>query len=110
MRDEYGNSAAGGILTRDPRGDVAHAAHWAAIPLVSVLWGMNWPTQGLVLHEIPPWTLRATTLGTAGLILVVVNLVKGESLRVRRDDLGVLVLFTLLYIVIQNILISFAQL
>lgn len=89
---------------------MVHAAHWAAIPLVSVLWGMNWPTQGLVLREIPPWTLRATTLGTAGLILVVVNLVKGESLRVRRDDLGVLVLFTLLYIVIQNILISFAQL
>jgi drug/metabolite transporter (DMT)-like permease len=77
--------------------------------MVSLLWGMNWPTQGLVLREIPPWTLRATTLGTAGLILIVVSVMRGESLRVRRRDWAVLILFTLLYIVVQNILISFAQ-
>jgi len=71
---------------------------------------MNWPTQGLALREIPPWTLRAFILGTAGLILLIVNLLKGESLRVRRADWSVMIVFTLLYIVVQNLLISFAQL
>lgn len=97
-------------MKRDAEGTITHAAQWATIPMVSLLWGMNWPTQGLVLREIPPWTLRAATLGAAGVILVIVHLLRGESLRVRRGDWIAVMVFTLLYMVIQNILISFAQL
>jgi len=96
-------------LKRDAEGTVTHAAQWAVIPVVSLLWGMNWPTQGLVLREVSPWTLRAATLGAAGVILVIVNLLRGESLRVRRGDWMGVIVFTLLYMVIQNLLISFAQ-
>jgi hypothetical protein len=67
--------------------------------VVSLLWGMNWPTQGLVLREVSPWTLRAATLGAAGVILVIVNLLRGESLRVRRGDWMGVIVFTLLYMV-----------
>ena len=88
----------------------APRAQWAAIPVISLLWGMNWPRLGLALREVPPWTLRAATLGAAGLILLLVNLIRGESLRVRRSDWVVMVVFTLLYIVIQNLFISFSQL
>ena len=88
----------------------ASARHWAAIPLISLLWGMNWPTQALALHEISPWTLRTMTLGGGGLLLLAVSLLRGHSLRIPLREWPRVVLFTLLYIVAQNLLISFAQL
>jgi drug/metabolite transporter (DMT)-like permease len=88
----------------------APARSWAAIPLVSLLWGMNWPTLGLALREVPPWTLRAITLGGAGVVLLTLNLLRGRSLRVPRDEWHLVLAFTLLYVVLQNLFISFGQL
>ena len=85
------------------------ARHLAAIPLISLFWGMNWPTLGLALREVPPWTLRASTLGIAGLALLAFNLLRGHSVRVPRSEWGRVLAFTLLYIVFQNLLISFSQ-
>jgi drug/metabolite transporter (DMT)-like permease len=50
------------------------------------------------------------TLGTAGVLLLGINLVRGRSLRIPRGEWLLVISFTLLYVVLQNILISFAQL
>jgi len=71
---------------------------------------MNWPTQGFALREVGPWTMRAVTLGAAGLLLLAFNLARGRSVDVPRADWLRLVVIALLYFVLQNILISFAQL
>jgi drug/metabolite transporter (DMT)-like permease len=93
-----------------PAAPAASARHLVAIPLISLLWGMNWPTQGFALREVGPWTLRALTLCTAGALLVAFNLLRGRSLRVPRAEWARLVVIAFLYFVLQNILISFAQL
>jgi drug/metabolite transporter (DMT)-like permease len=81
-----------------------------AILIISLLWGMNWPTLGLALREVPPWTTRALTLGGAGVFLLLLNLARRVSLRVPLRHWHRLLAFTLLHVVIQNILISYAQL
>jgi len=80
-----------------------------AILVVSLLWGMNWPTLGLALRDLSPWTVRAFTLSVAGLLLLGYNIVRHNSLRVPRRDWPCLVAVTLLYIVLQNLMISYAQ-
>ena len=78
--------------------------------MISLLWGMNWPTLGLALREIPPWTLRAVTLGAAGAVLLALGVLWGKSLRIPRDEWHLVLVVTLLYVVLQNLLISFGQL
>lgn len=48
------------------------------------MWGCNWPVLKLGVTELAPLTFRAATLGFAGLGLLVVSRLSGDSIRVPR--------------------------
>ena len=54
------------------------------IALLSLTWGLNWPVLKLGVTELEPLTFRASTLGFAGLGLLLVSKLSGESIRIDR--------------------------
>lgn len=82
----------------------------AAVPLLGLLWGLNWPAVRLCLVEIPPWTLRTTGMAAAGLCLLVAALATGRPLAVPRAHRPRLVASGLLTLAAFNVLLAFAQL
>lgn len=80
------------------------------VPLLGVLWGFNWPAVRICLDEIPPWTLRASGMTFAGLVLVVIALASGVRLSVPRAHWPRLIVAGFLSIAAFNILLAFAQL
>jgi drug/metabolite transporter (DMT)-like permease len=81
-----------------------------AVPLLALLWGLNWPAVKTVLAEVAPWTLRTTGMGLGALLLMLIARATGQSLRVPREHWPRLVVAALLSIAGFNLLVSFAQL
>ena len=81
-----------------------------AVPVLAVLWGLNWPAVRTVLGEVAPWTLRTMGMGLGAALLVVVALARGQSLRVRRGHWPRLIVAGLLSVAGFNVLVAFAQL
>ena len=54
-----------------------------AVPVLALLWGLNWPAVRVVLSWWSPWTLRAFSLGVGALLLFAVALHRRESLQVK---------------------------
>ena len=50
-------------------------------PLLAVAWGLNWPVIKIVLSALPPFTLRLVGLGGGALLLALIALARGQSLR-----------------------------
>jgi drug/metabolite transporter (DMT)-like permease len=90
--------------------DAGNARYAALVPVLGLLWGFNWPAVKIVLVEIAPWTLRATGLLSAGLILACLAVVRGYSLSVRCDHWMRLIVAGLLSVAGFNVLLAFAQL
>jgi drug/metabolite transporter (DMT)-like permease len=86
------------------------ATSMALVPLLGVLWGLNWPAVRIALREIPPWGLRATGLLLGGLLLAAIAAASGRSLAVRREHWLRLVGAGALTIAAFNVLLAFAQL
>lgn len=81
-----------------------------AIPLLALLWGLNWPAVKAVLAEVAPWTLRTTGMGLGALLLMLVARLRGQPLRVARDQWTRLIVAGLLSVAGFNLLVAFAQL
>jgi poly(hydroxyalkanoate) depolymerase family esterase len=81
-----------------------------AVPALGLMWGLNWVAVRVALDEIPPWTLRAAGLGCGAFVLLVLALLRGRPLAVRRDQVGRLFVSGLLTVAGFNILVTFAQL
>lgn len=81
-----------------------------AVPLLALLWGLNWPAVKIVLGEIAPWTARSAGMGGAAVLLMALSLARGHSLRIARDQWPRLVVAALLSIAGFNLLVAFAQL
>ena len=81
-----------------------------AVPLLALLWGLNWPAVKTVLAEVAPWTLRTTGMGLGALLLMLVARLRGQPLRVARDQWPRLFVAGLLSIAGFNLLVAFAQL
>jgi drug/metabolite transporter (DMT)-like permease len=54
------------------------------VAVLSLTWGFNWPVLKLGVTELEPLTFRASTLGFAGLSLLLVSKLSGESIRIDR--------------------------
>lgn len=80
------------------------------VPLLGLLWGLNWPAVRIALTEIAPWTLRAGGMTFAGLVLVAVACVHGVPLFVPRKEWARLFVAGFLSIAAFNVLLAFAQL
>jgi drug/metabolite transporter (DMT)-like permease len=82
-----------------------------AIPLVFLLtlvWGTTWPLFPLAVREVSVWTFRALSTPVAGILLLVLARMRGESLRVPREHWRTLVVAALTYLVIWNVASTYA--
>jgi drug/metabolite transporter (DMT)-like permease len=93
------------------RADAARQrAALAAVPLLGVVWGLNWPAVRIALGGIPPWTLRATGLCAGAVVLAAIAVALRRPLSVPRGQRGRLFVSGLLSVAGFNILTTFAQL
>jgi drug/metabolite transporter (DMT)-like permease len=54
------------------------------VAVIALVWGCNWPVLKLGVSELAPLTFRASTLPFAGLGLLLVARLSGESIRIPR--------------------------
>ncbi len=84
--------------------------YYAAVPMLALLWGFNWPAVKIALGEIQPWTLRASGMALGGICLAVIAALGGQPLAVRKSQWMRLAAAGFLSIAAFNILLAFAQL
>jgi drug/metabolite transporter (DMT)-like permease len=82
----------------------------ALVPLLGLLWGLNWVAVRICLTEIPPWTLRVAGFGIGTLALFGFIRWKGTSLHVPREHWWRLLVVGFLSITAYNLFSAFAQL
>ena len=87
-----------------------HPAAALAVPLLALLWGLNWPAVRVVLSWWSPWTLRAVGMGAGALLLFLMAVWRGESLRVPADQRWRVAVSSVFTIVGFNLCTAFAQL
>ena len=52
--------------------------------LVTIIWGLNWPSARLALQDFSPWIFRSISFGASALILLAIARRKGISLHIER--------------------------
>lgn len=81
-----------------------------AVPVLALLWGLNWPAVRVVLSWWSPWTLRAVGMGAGALLLFALARWRGQALTVPANQRLRLVMSALLTFVGFNLGTAFAQL
>lgn len=56
----------------------------ATLVLVTIIWGLNWPSARFGLYDFSPWTFRTLSFGVGALILLAVAKQRGISLFIAR--------------------------
>jgi drug/metabolite transporter (DMT)-like permease len=79
-----------------PPGQGSRAAGYLMLLVTTFSWGINWPVGKHLLLELPPLTMRGTPGALGAVLLALVVLAKGESLRVPRAQWLRLVLYSVL--------------
>ena len=74
---------------------------------VALGWGVNWPIMKVALTEVSPWTFRAYSLPTSGLVLLLVARLSGLDLRVPRRLWPVFAVVTMFHVTLWYILIAY---
>ncbi len=71
--------------------------------ILTLLWGTNWALFPLAVREVSVWTFRAIAVTLAGLVLLAVARVRGQSLVIPRRHWRTVVVATFTYLVVWNI-------
>jgi drug/metabolite transporter (DMT)-like permease len=74
------------------------------LALLSLFWGLGWPSMKVVLSEVRPWTFRTICLVAGGSGLLAVARLAGAGLKVPPEDLGPLLITALVNITGWHIL------
>jgi drug/metabolite transporter (DMT)-like permease len=85
----------------------APASSLLLVAILTLVWGCNWPVLKLGVTALPPLTFRAATLPFAGLGLLLIAQLSGESTRVARAWWPRLAVLALLNIAGWNWMIVF---
>jgi len=80
-----------------------------AVPLLAILWGLNWPTVRVLLAWWSVWQMRTIGLGAGALLLFVIARARGQSLHVAPGMRARLALSALFTIVGFNLCTAWAQ-
>jgi drug/metabolite transporter (DMT)-like permease len=56
----------------------------ATLVLVTIIWGLNWPSARLALQDFSPWIFRSISFGASALILLAIAKRNGISLHIER--------------------------
>jgi len=89
------------------RSTIPPRALWLLVVL-TLVWGTNWPLFPLATREVSVWTFRAFGVAGAGLALLMVARMRGQSLRLPREHWGTVAAATLFYLVVWNIASTYA--
>ncbi len=81
-----------------------------AVPLLALLWGLNWTAVKVALNDIAPWTFRTAGLSAGAVLLLLAALLRGQSLSVPAGQRWHVLVSGVLNIAGFNMLASFAQL
>lgn len=87
----------GGSATASPSAQV-DARSLAIVAVMTLIWGCNWPMLKIGVSELQPLTFRALTLPLSAVVLLLIALTTGGTLKVPRSfwpKLAVLALFNI---------------
>ena len=71
--------------------------------VLTLVWGTNWPLFPIVMREMSVWTFRGVSMPAAGLLLLAIAHLRGQSLRVPRQHWGPVAAATFSYLVVWNV-------
>jgi len=71
--------------------------------VLTLVWGTNWPLFAFAVREISVWTFRAVAVTLAGVTLLLVARLRGQSLAIPREYWPTIVVATFFYLVYWNI-------
>ncbi len=83
-------------------------AGYTMVVVTAMCWGINWPVQKQLIQELPPLVMRGAPGLAGAVLLAIVAVMKGQSLRVPRDQWARLVLYGLLSVSCWMALIGLA--
>ena len=67
-------------------------APYLLLASLSLFWGLNWPGMKIILSEVSVWWFRALCLIAGGSILMTLSALSGNRCRLRRGELGSILL------------------
>lgn len=73
------------------------------LALLALVWGTNWPLFPLVMREVSVWSFRSVSMTGAGLLLLAVARLRGQSLAVARRHWPALAGGALIYLALWNV-------
>jgi drug/metabolite transporter (DMT)-like permease len=71
--------------------------------VLTFVWGTNWPLFPFAVREVSVWTFRAVSVLIAGVALLVVARLRGQSLVIPRRHWATIAMATFFYLVVWNI-------
>ena len=71
--------------------------------ILTLVWGTNWPLFAFAVREISVWTFRAVAVTLAGVTLLAVARLRGQSLAIPREYWLTICVATFFYLVLWNI-------
>ena len=71
--------------------------------VLTLVWGTNWPLFPLAVREVSVWTFRAVAVSVAGVVLLLVARLRGQSLVIERRHWPTIAAATFFYLVLWNI-------
>lgn len=80
---------------------------WILLALLTLGWGFNWPMMKMTLAEMPVWTFRGLCVASGVLGLFVIARADGQTLRVPRNQWGMLAVISFFNVGVWNILIGY---
>jgi drug/metabolite transporter (DMT)-like permease len=90
-------------VTQAPVSDAARRRALVLLALLTLVWGTNWPLFPVVMREVSVWSFRAISMTGAGLLLLAVARLRGQSLALPRHTWFPVLGGALVYLSIWNI-------
>ncbi len=71
--------------------------------ILTLVWGTTWPLFPMAVREISVWTFRAVSVAAAGIVLLLVARLRGQSLVIERRHWRAVAAASICYLLVWNI-------
>lgn len=78
------------------------------LAILTLVWGTNWPLFPLAVREVSVWTFRGVAGVAAGVILLGIGAMRGQSLAIPREHRATIVASSLSYLFVWNVCSTYA--